>query len=67
MVVSTTLSVALLINGEYSFNRSSSLWSDVRRESACEALSAGWDGQLRIDVPQYVQKIVTLNSPRTFQ
>jgi hypothetical protein len=34
ITVSNALSVDPLINGEYSFNDSSSLWSDERRESA---------------------------------
>jgi hypothetical protein len=34
IAVSNALSVDPLINGEYSFNDSSSLWSDERRDSA---------------------------------
>ena len=34
IVLSITLSVDTLINGEYSFNKSSSLWSDKRSDPA---------------------------------
>ena len=65
ILLSITLSVDSLINGEYSFNKSSSLRSDARRESAYGALLAGWDGQLQRDGLQ--QGIVTLYSHGTFQ
>ena len=39
--LSVTLSVNPLISGEYSFNKSSSLWSDERRDSAYVKI-IGW-------------------------
>ena len=62
-----TLSVVSFINGEYSLNKPSSLFSDTRRKSAYGGLLAGWDGQLQRYGRQCLQRISTLDSRGIFQ